>query len=265
MTGVEGIHGLVANIHSYAQHMQAGVTYVGSQLTARMIRIRGKVCNNVVENRIRLLEALSPLHTGELVLRRGDFARKIGCVVEQAPFFPIENGWDFSILLLCPDPYWSAMEETRIEIAYWEPAFEWELDIPIETQDEGVVFGERTALNIINVHDVGDIETGMRMSWRAIGTVVNPVLIKAQNEDIFYKINTTMLAGDVIDISTDRRHLYARLTRNGVTSNIMGLLDPKSTPDIQVQLRDNVLRFDADVGRTLVDVAIFYTRYYMGV
>lgn len=263
LIAVDGLHGLAANVHDYVQYQQHGTTYVGSQLRPRTITIRGRVYGDVDRKRIDLLEAMDPAVEGTLVLRRGEFVRKIRCVVEQAPSFAQQNGWMFTLRLMAPDPYWRDDDgEVRIDVASWEPVFEWELDIPT---DEGIIFGTRTQSSVINIYNSSDAEIGMRVTFTALGRVSRPALIQVVDDRRYIKADMDMEPGDKIEINTDTRNLYARLVRGGMVSNIFGQMDPDSELAMQLQRGDNLFRFEAEDGELMLDAVVFYELRYLGV
>lgn len=262
LIGVEGLHGTEAEIYDYAQYMQPGATYVASQIKPRTIRISGRIYGAIIENRINLLEVVNPSVKGILTLKRGDFIRRIDCVPRTAPKFPSNNGWMFTLELYCPNPYWRAEDEKETNIATWEPVFHWPLDIPL---DEGFVFGTRTIQSLIEIINTADAEVGFRIIWKAIGGAVNPRLVNAEDPSIFIQANISMYGGDIIEVSTEKRNMYARLIKDGMVTNIFGKMEPGSTLDWQLKLGRNYFRFEAGGGSDLIDSVIFYTFQYLGV
>ena len=50
--------------------------------------------------------------------------------------------------------------------------------------------GYREPSLIVNTNNIGDVKTGMRIEFKALGTVVNPKLVNIETQD-FIKINKT--------------------------------------------------------------------------
>lgn len=157
------------------------------------------------------------------------------------------------------DPFIYRKNEQRFDIALWVPDFEF----PLEILEEGIEMGYRSPSLIVNVPNDGQESTGMIIQLRAIGSVVNPYLLKlSTNEQL--KINTTMQGGDVIEISTYKRRKSVKLIRNDVETNIFNLLDLNSK-FLQLDVGDNLFRYNASVGLENLEVSIIFTPVLLGV
>jgi hypothetical protein len=262
LVGIEGIHGVESEIFDYAQYMQPGSTFVGSQMKPRTIRIIGRIYGNIIENRINLLEVFNTNVEGVLTLKRGDFIRRIDCVPVTGPKFPNDNGWIFTLQLFCANPFWRADDEMFTDIAIWEPSFHWPLTIP---EDIGFVFGTRTIQSMIVINNTADAEVGFKIIWKAIGGAQNPRLVDGEDDSRFIQANVSMYGGDVIEVSTEKRNMYARLIKDGVVSNIFGHMEPGSTLNWQLRLGHNYFRFEAGEGGDLIDSVMYYRFQYLGV
>ena len=90
---------------------------------------------------------------------------------------------------------------------------------------------------------------------------VNTAFISTQE---FIQINTTMQTGDVIEITTEYGNKGATLTRNGEKSDYFRYIDLDST-FMQLEIGDNIFRYDAEGGVNSLEVSIFYNAKYLGV
>jgi hypothetical protein len=189
----------------------------------------------------------------------------INANLEGAPSFPLgfENSnivWQKGLLQFSAnDPYFYRKDEERVDVALWVPSFEF----PLEITDEGIEMGYRSESLIVNVLNEGQEKTGMIIRFKALGTLVNPSLFDVNTRKEL-KINTTMYGGDVIGISTFKRKKHVTLFRNNVESNIFNLLDLSST-FLQLEIGDNLLRYDADDGIDNLEVSISFTPRLLGV
>lgn len=262
LTGVDGIHGLTASVHSYTQYQQDGETYVGSQMQSRVISLQLYITGgDIPAKRIELLRAFSPKEQGTLTLRRGYFVRQIRCVVEQAPSFAQTNGYKCGVGLYCPSPYWELAEESRQDIVTWEGALEWPMEFPIE----GWEFGRRTEARVINVYNPGDVDVGMRIVFLALGKLSTPALVNASTYQ-FIRINADMEYGDKFEISTVPGHKFVRsIKADGTTSNALPFLDPYSTLVMMLNKGDNLLRYEAKEEENKLDVKVYFRLQYLGV
>lgn len=123
--------------------------------------------------------------------------------------------------------------------------------------------GYRAPSLIVNVLNDGQESTGMMIRFRALGTLLNPSLINVNTYETL-KINTTMLAGDVIEISTYERRKEVILNRNGQQFNIFNALDLSST-FLQLEIGDNLFRYDAEEGLDNLEVSMTFTPRLIGV
>lgn len=261
LTGVDGIHGLSATIHSFTQYLQDGETYVSSQLESRYITFRFTIVGDVIPNRIAMLKALAPKMLGTLILKRGDFIRQIRCVVEQGPTFPSTNGYKGTIVLKAPNPYWGYEEETKVEIASWGGGYKWPAIHPIT----GFTFGNRTPSSVIDAYNDGDAEIGMRVAFVALGTVNAPSLISVRTYR-HITVNMPMQPGERIEVSTVAGNKYAyHYTADGVVTNVFHKLDADSDLSMRLAKGDNLFRYNASVGADVLDVFIYYRQQLLGV
>ena len=116
----------------------------------------------------------------------------------------------------------------------------------------------------MNVYNDGDVKSGMRVEFRAIGTVVNPVLLNVNTQKYLKLIDTTMVADDVITINTDYGSKGATLTRDGEAIDYFRHIDADST-FMQLAIGDNVFRYDAESGVTALEATIYHNNKYLGV
>ena len=133
----------------------------------------------------------------------------------------------FQIEFYCPYPFWregNGEYQSVADIALWVPAFEFELEIP----DDGVEFSYRSPSTIVNIPNMGDVETGMLVEFRALGSTSNPSLVNINTQETL-SLTVDMVAGDVVRVATGYGQKRAELTRAGVTTNIFNLVDIGST------------------------------------
>lgn len=186
--------------------------------------------------------------------------------LEGAPSFPsgLENSntsWQKGLLQFSAnDPFFYSKNEEKVDIALWVGAFEFPLEIPADT---GIEMGYRSPSLIVNVLNEGQESTGMMIRFKALGTLRNPSLVNVNTYESL-KINIEMKAGDVIEISTYKRRKRVTLIRNGEETNIFNLLDLSST-FLQLDLGDNLFRYDAGEGLDNLEVSMTFTPRLLGV
>ena len=111
---------------------QDGAFYISGSLDMRNILLEGTVIGDTVdqthEARKRLLRVFTPKLKGTLIYR----GAQIPCIVEEAGFVATESARApaFFISLLCPSPFFEALDELRVELASWVNMFNFALEIP---------------------------------------------------------------------------------------------------------------------------------------
>ena len=109
----------------------------------------------------------------------------------------------------------------------------------------------------------GDVSTGMRIEFRATGTLLNPVLLNMDTRE-YIRINAELQAGDVVTVNTEYGSKSATLSRNGVTENYFRYIDVDST-FMQLEIGKNVFRYDAEDNIDALEVTLYHSNKYLGV
>ena len=262
---VAGISDVSNTLYTSSSMGQHGETYIGQKIEAREIDISGSINkrnkDTALELRRRALKILNPELAATLTYIYKDFVRVIDCRVSDTPKFSRKKIYnDFTIQLKCPSPFWREEQEDKKDIASWIAAFEFALEIP---EGEGIEFGYREPNMIVDVYNEGNVTTGMRIEFRATGTLSSPILINVDTRE-FIKINAEMKAGDVITINTEYGKKSIVLQRGGETIDYFRFIDVDST-FMQLEPEDNIFRYDAESGLDALEVAIYHSNKYLGV
>ena len=257
---VEGIAGVTNVVYSTNSMGQHGDTYVGQRIEARDIDILGHINTRdkaqAYELRRQLLKVLNPELDGTLSYEFGSFKRVINCRLHGEPKIERKKVLlEFSIPLECLNPFWREVEETKEDIASWVAA--WHFPCVIEKDNpKSMIYGYRAESVIVDCYNEGDVSTGMRVRFVALGTVKNPILLNVDTGE-FIKINVTMQTGDTIEVSTKYGSKGAKLIRDGVETDYFRYVDVDSTY-MQLAIGDNNFRYDAESGVNSMEVSIFY-------
>lgn len=135
-----------------------------------------------------------------------------------------------------------------------------------------IEFGVVRSNNGVNTVYDGDKACGLYISIKASGTVENLMFYNASTRE-FMKIDTAKLteltgsaiiAGDVIEINTNKGEKEMLLFRDGEYTNIINTLDRESTW-LELQKGDNVFAYTADTGMNVVAITVRYRKLYEGV
>ena len=264
---VEGISGVTSVIYSTNSMGQHGDTYVGQRIEARDIDVLGHINTRdkaqALELRRRMLKIFNPELSATLVYEYGGFKRVIDCRVYGEPkILKKEVLYEFDLQIECLNPFWREEEETKEDIASWVAA--WHFPCVIEKDStKSMIYGYRAESVIVDCYNEGDVSTGMRIRFTALGTVSNPILLNVDTEE-FIQINATMKTGDVIEINTKYGSKGAKLIRDGVETDYFRYIDVDST-FMQLAIGDNMFRYDAASGVNSLEVSIFYSKEFLGV
>lgn len=216
-----------------------------------------------LELRRRMLKIFNPELSATLLYEYGGFKRVIDCRAYGEPkILKKEVLYEFDLQIECLNPFWREEEETKEDIASWVAA--WHFPCVIEKDStKSMIYGYRAESVIVDCYNEGDVSTGMRIRFTALGTVSNPILLNVDTEE-FIQINATMKTGDVIEINTKYGSKGAKLIRDGVETDYFRYIDVDST-FMQLAIGDNMFRYDAASGVNSLEVSIFYSKEFLGV
>lgn len=244
--------------------------YDGSFLVSKRTRNRPisitvdyKGLNKEIERK-KLISFLNPKNKGVLIVNYAETEKAIEYEIEDfnCPLTNIHDDLSFTVDLICPNPYWSDITKNKVEIALWKGAFHFPLVIP---KNEGIIMGLKQPSLIVNVFNKGDVETGMIIEFRAKGTLSNPSLFNVNTRESI-KINKSMVAGEVIRVNTNYGEKRIENILNGVTTNILNLIDLGGEDTfLQLDVGDNLLRYDADINPSNLEINIYFSPKYLGV
>ena len=261
LSRLDGIGRIRQSINTFSAPGQDGAFYISSTLDMRNITIEGQIVapttEATFEYRRHLLRIFTPKQRGTLIYRD----RQISCIVEEAGVSQgnISRAPAFFISLLCPSPFFEALETIREELASWQGNFQF----PLEITPPGIELGIRQPSQIIDIYNIGDVPCGCEIVFRATGTLSMPELLNV-NTGEFIRINETMTAGEEYRIYT---HFAGKrvIHRLGTTeTNAFSSLNVGST-FLQLEAGRNTLRYDSADNMDLLEVSIFYRPQYLGV
>ena len=219
--------------------------------------------DEIQELRRNLNRILNPQYSATLTYELGDFKRVIGCTINNAPIFKRGTILEqFTIQLSCLNPFWREEAETREDIATWIGGFEFPVPDGLEITEDWEI-GYRQPSLIVNVFNSGDVKSGIRIEFRALGALTNPQLLNVNTQE-FIKANISLEAGDVLTVSTGYGEKSVKLTRNGAESDAFRYLDVDSSY-LQLAVGDNLFRYSADTNAENLEVSIYHNNLYLGV
>ena len=105
--------------------MVDGSTYQGSTTKQRNIVITAQMERDYQANRDLLYKCFKPKSTGLFTYIEGSETRVIDYKVEGIDIDEAGVVRNFSISLLCPDPFFRDLEDISVSMASWTGLFEW--------------------------------------------------------------------------------------------------------------------------------------------
>ena len=248
-------------VNTFKAPNQDGAFFISGSLDMRNITLEGTVLGDSVDQtyaaRKRLLRVFTPKLKGTLVYR----GAQIPCIVEEAGFVASESARapSFFISLLCPSPFFEALDEMRVELASWINMFSFTLEIP----SGGIEFGLRQPSQIITVDNPGDVPCGCTISFVALGTLSNPELMNVDTGEIF-RLLKTMTAGEELRVYTHFAGKRVVLITRDSETNAFSFMDTASS-FFQLAPGLNTLRYDAASNLDLLETVVRYRPLWLGV
>lgn len=256
--------------HSFKYVNQIGVYVTGTSLETRSVTIQGWV---IAENesmmtirKTTLNRFFNPQQAIDLFYK--DYVLRFlpNTSIRYSTVIAENNEviCKFKVEGYCPDPLFSEQVESKVAAASTQAMFHFPLIIS-ETPNPpgGIIFGLRQPSLIVTVTNNGAVDVGMKIVFRASGTLTNPSLIEV-NTQKFFKVNKTMVAGEEITIDTIIGEKKIEGYLNGITSNYFKYRDLDSEW-LQLKVGDNLFRYDADQNVGNLEVYIYYNNKYLEV
>ncbi|EPY2281813.1 phage tail family protein [Clostridium sporogenes] len=255
-----------ANIYSSTGAGQDGISVDAVTIKEKLLPIVGGIFGESKEDlhrkRAFLSSFFNPKDKFSITYKDDAKTRKIFGRVQDITFKDVVGvTQEFLVQVLCPNPYWRELCEHRTDIALWQGDFEFPLEIP---QEEGIEMGHRVSNLICNIKNIGDVECGMRIQFKALATVVNPSFFNINTRE-YIKINKTLSAGDVLEVVTEVDNTRIELLKsNNTKENVFNWIDLDSD-FLQLQVGDNIFRYDAEKGIDNLELVVYHNPLYLGV
>lgn len=256
--------------HSYKYVNQIGVYVTGTSLETRSVDISGWVIaeteKEMTNRKTMLNRFFNPQQAIDLfykdyVLR---FLPNTSVRYSTAVAENNEIICKFKVEGFCPDPLFAEQVENKIEAASTFGLFHFPLVMSkTPASPGGVVFGVRQPSLFVGIANAGAVSVGMKVVFKANGTLANPSIINAHTQK-FFKVNKVMQAGERIEINTIIGEKKIQGTLDGVTSNYFKYRDLDSEW-LQLEVGDNLFRYDADENIGNLEVYIYFNNKYLEV
>jgi len=254
------------NIYNSKGMLQDGATYLGNNLDISdktvEILIKAYSEEELINYRNKINKVINPkLGEGYLFYKDNVKEVKTKCIINKLPVFTAvnKNVSKGLINITANNPFWMEVLESKAEIALWRGNF----SFPLRLTSTGIKMGYKEPSLIVNVFNKGDVECSMRVEFKALATLTNPSVLNVNTQE-YIKILKTMSAGEVITVTTGFGNKKVESKINGISSNAFNYIDFQST-FLQLDVGDNLFRYNADTGIDNLEVSIYYTPQYLGV
>ena len=167
----------------------------------------------------------------------------------------------FMIDLFCPDPMFRNETPSNVVMADWLPQFRFPLIIP---EDGGIVMGLRTPSTITAIENDGDTDCGFVVVFQATGTVTNPYIILIDTQETI-KLDTTMEAGEVIEVSTIPNKKTVVKVKGNTMVNAFNEYNFQVSTLFKFRVGTNSVRYGADDSSENLIVNVRYSPEYLEV
>jgi hypothetical protein len=256
--------------HSYKYVNQVGVTISGTSLETRPVSIEGwivalnparmDILKKQLNSFINPQDAID-LYYDEYVIR---------FIPDETVKYAIDSSENndafckFMITGTCPNPLFTYANESVSIFATTIPSFHFPLTISENSPEKGVIFGKRTDDLIVNAFNDGSVTSGMRIVFKANGTVVNPKLINVNTQERFI-LNKTLVAEEEVEVNTNigEKSIKGKIGSSSY-SNYYMYKDIDSSW-LQLEVGDNLFRYDADDGLENLEIFVYFHNRFLEV
>lgn len=259
-----------ANHHSYKYVNQIGVYVTGTSLETRDVEIVGWVIADteaqMTDRKSILNRFVNPQQLIEITYSSYKLRFLPNSSIKYSTTIAENNETmcKFKIVGLAADPLFKDTNDDKVSAASTKGMFHFPLIINKTDQTPPVIlFGVREPSLIVDVYNHGAVSTGMKIVFKALGTLTGPSLINVYTQE-FFKINKTMYSGETIEVTTTTGEKKVIASINGVETNYFKYRDLDSTW-LQLDVGDNLFRYDADSGIDNLEVYIYFSNRYLEV
>lgn len=256
--------------HSYKYVNQVGVSVTNTSLETRPIKIEGWIVAKSEAHMTVLKRKLNSFINPQEVIHLFYSTYTIDFLPDESVRYSAseaENNEIFCKFLIegtAPNPLFSDNFESRSTFVSTIGGLHFPLVMSTSLPEKGVTFGKRMASLITNLINNGSVSVGMKIVFKANGTVVNPRLININTQEEF-TINKKMVGTEQIEINTNIGEKSVRGKIGvGEYTNYFMYKDIDSSW-LQLEVGDNLFRYNADEGVDNLDVFIYFNNRYLEV
>jgi hypothetical protein len=255
---IEGLDPPDAVINTTRNANADGSVFNSSYVDNRQITITLAINGPAEDNRINLYKYFKNKYPVRLFYKNNTRNVYIDgyCKTMQIEFFNQKQ--IAQIVILCPEPFFNGSENEIVDFSSVQSLFEFPFNI-----ETPIPFSEILLEQEKDIINTGDVETGVEIYLRCRGPLTNPIIYNVETNE-YFKLTLTMVKGDEVYICTKKKQKTVQLTRNGVTTNIIGQLVSGSTW-FTLNPGDNLFMTTADTNPENLDAYCVLTDQFEGV
>lgn len=222
---INGLNPPKANINTNNLALIAGAKYNSSKILMREIQLAFAVEFDAENGRKSVYKVLQTGKPVKLSYQSDLFDVFImGYVNNIDPsYFAMKQ--IITVSILCPFPYFKGAQSIVNDLSAIVAKFVF----PFASVAEGeLVFGEIDNMHTVSIENDGYIETGLTIEIYSRGSVTNPKIFDYITGD-FFGINYSLVAGDLVTITTEAGNKTVKLLREGTETNLFNYVMEGST------------------------------------
>ena len=217
-----------------------GSKFNSSRINERNIVVYLTIERDCEVNRINLYRYIKTKRYVKFYYKNSTRDVYIEGYVESMSIAIFEMKQNVQISILCPQPFFKAVNNDTLDFSSLTSMFVF----PFAYEEAGAPFSAIEAITAKSIPNYGDIENGIIIQIRAIGTALNPQIYNLDKNE-YFKIDVDVAAGDLITINTNRSQKSVTLLHDGTTTNIINNVQLGSSW-FQLLVGDNGFSYGAD-------------------
>ena len=239
-----------------------GARFNSSKLNTKNIVIMLRINGDVETNRQNLYRFFKTKDNCTFYYANTNRNVSIDGYVETVECNLFSNSEIMQISILCPFPYFKALEEILVDISNETAAFTFPFSI---NENEPIPFSDYIDNRITNIVNRSESETGVKITIDVFNSVEEIVIRKVDTGETI-TLNYSFLAQDRIIIETQRGQKSIILIRTAVKTNLFSAMK-KGSVLFQLTPGSNHFGYSIDdgAGDADVDINFSYSALYRGV
>lgn len=259
---IEGLNPPKAQVNVTNIAGMDGAKFNSSKLQTRNLVITVKINGDAEANRIQLYQYFPTKEQVTFYYSNSHRDVFIKGYVNSCEVNPFSQNEQMQISIICPQPYFKAIDEVIADISNTTALFEFPFSI---NQGEPIPFSSYEDNRITEVFNDADDMTGAIILIKVLADVDDILIRNILSGDTF-ELNYQFEAGDRITVNTNSGEKSVKLLRDGVISNIFSAMVQGSV-FLQLASGINYFAYQIDSGANdqYVNIEFSFYSVYRGV